>query len=174
MKLAGLVLIFCACCGAGFRMSRLFASRCAELGTLKRIVIMLRGEVKHNHSDLAEAFAVISGRLNRGDVFRAWLEFLCGLLQRRDGRTLQELFALSVEKKLGADSDLNRADLEKLCGLGENLGYLDIGMQLSTLDFYLEQLEADIREAEGHLKEQKRLCRCLGVAGGLFIVLLFL
>ncbi|MCD8118128.1 MAG: stage III sporulation protein AB [Lachnospiraceae bacterium] len=174
MKQAGLILIFCACCGAGFRMSRLLTSRCAQLGTLKRIVIMLRGEVKHNHSDLTEAFAVISGRLNPGDVFRGWLEFLCELLRKRDGRTLQELFEESVEKKLGTDSDLNRADLEKLCGLGENLGYLDIGMQLATMDFYLEQLEADLREAEGHLKEQKRLCQCLGVAGGLFVVLLLI
>ncbi|MBE5921816.1 MAG: hypothetical protein E7269_03575 [Lachnospiraceae bacterium] len=172
MKAFGLCLIFTASCGVGFRMSRLISLRYEELKILKRIMIMLRGEVNHNHATLWEAFATIGRRME--GVFAEWLLYLSDLLKEKSGQTMATLFETSINEKLKGKANLQKKDLERLCQLGENLGYLDREMQLSTVDFYLEQLEQDKEELAGHLSEQKKLYPCLGIVSGLFFVLLLI
>ena len=71
-------------------------------------------------------------------------------------------------------SSLRREEKEKLGRLGEGLGYLDLEMQLSTMELYLEQLEGDIQRAEEEIQSKQRLYRSLGVAGGIFLVILLI
>lgn len=54
------------------------------------------------------------------------------------------------------------------------LGYLDLEMQLSSIDLYLEQLEISIREAESSIGSKQKLYQSLGVAGGIFLVILLI
>lgn len=172
MKLFGLCLIFCASCGLGFRMSGMIAQRYEELKTLKRVMIMLRGEIKHNHAELGEAFCVIGKRIE--GVYGRWLLYLSKRMEEKDGQSMADLFEQSVNEILKKKSGLRKSDLERLCQLGENLGYLDREMQLSTVDYYMEQLEADREELGKHIKEQRKLCQCMGIICGLFFVLLLL
>ncbi len=45
-------------------------------------------------------------------------------------------------------------------------------MQLSSIDLYLEQLELGIREAQEAARTKQKLYQSLGVAGGIFLVIL--
>ena len=56
--------------------------------------------------------------------------------------------------------------------MGEVLGYLDLEMQLSSIELYLEQLELCIRESQEAARTKQKLYQSLGVAGGIFLVIL--
>ena len=90
-----------------------------------------------------------------------------------DGRTFGELWRDQIQKGL-AGTKLKREDREQLGVLGESLGYLDLEMQLSSIELYLEQLEIRIRDAQESLTGKQKLYQSLGVAGGIFLVILLL
>ena len=54
--------------------------------------------------------------------------------------------------------------------LGENLGYADRDMQERTLLFYLEQTDDSIRFLKKEMETRTKLYRCLGMAAGLFLM----
>ena len=58
--------------------------------------------------------------------------------------------------------------------LGEVLGYLDTEMQLSAIGLYQEQLEQGIAEAQEQMEGRQKLYQSLGIAGGVFLVILLL
>ena len=68
---------------------------------------------------------------------------------------------------------LTSGDLEELKSFGAGLGYLDRSMQLSQLEQYEEQLKQKIEELNVGLPVRKKLCRSLGIMGGLFLIVLF-
>lgn len=68
-----------------------------------------------------------------------------------------------------------RADLEQLESLGRGAG--DIWTrkwQLAAIRLYLEQLENSIAEAQEHMGSRQKLYHSLGIAGGVFLVILLL
>ena len=71
-------------------------------------------------------------------------------------------------------SQLKSKDREELKAIGMQMGYLDEQMQLGTIDLYLEQLSFVIEKAREELVMKKRLCNCLGVMGGIFLVIILI
>ena len=58
--------------------------------------------------------------------------------------------------------------------MGAFLGYLDKDMQLGTLDLYLQELAGEIKAAQESIPGKQKVCRSLGIMGGLFLVLLLI
>lgn len=71
-------------------------------------------------------------------------------------------------------SQLKNKDKEELKAIGMQMGYLDEQMQLGTIDLYLEQLSFVIQKTREELVMKKRLCNCLGVMGGIFLVIILI
>ena len=71
-------------------------------------------------------------------------------------------------------SQLKNKDKEELKAIGKQMGYLDEQMQLGTIDLYLEQLSFVIQKTREELVMKKRLCNCLGVMGGIFLVIILI
>ena len=71
-------------------------------------------------------------------------------------------------------SALSAKDKEALMQMGAFLGYLDKDMQLRTVELYLEELDREIQTAGESIPGKQRLCRSLGILGGLFLVLLLI
>ena len=65
---------------------------------------------------------------------------------------------------------MDKADRQALVALGENLGYADREMQERTLLFYLEQTDDSIRYLKKELEGRMKLYRSLGMAAGLFLL----
>ena len=105
--------------------------------------------------------------------FGTFLSETADELKKADGRTLGEVWKMEEAKHLKG-LHLARADLEQLESLGEVLGYLDTEMQLAAIRLYLEQLENSIAEAQEHMGSRQRLYHSLGIAGGVFLVILLL
>ena len=92
-------------------------------------------------------------------------------MENLDGRTFGELWREQIRTGLPG-THLKKDDKEQLGALGEVLGYLDLEMQVSSIELYLEQLEISIRSAQDAITAKQKLYQSLGVAGGIFLVIL--
>ena len=59
---------------------------------------------------------------------------------------------------------------KNLLALGENLGYAHKDMQERTLLFYLEETDGSIGFLKREMESRTKLYRCLGMAAGLFLM----
>ena len=171
LKITGACLILCSAAGIGASFSGELKRRVMELRILKQLVYMLQGEIRNARLPLPEAFCHVSVRLPV--PVGTFLSETADELKKADGRTLGEVWKMEEAKHLKG-LHLVRADLEQLESLGEVLGYLDAEMQLAAIRLYLEQLENSIAEAQEHMGSRQKLYQSLGIAGGVFLVILLL
>ena len=161
IKGIGALLILASAAGIGVSFGNDLKGRCMELRMLKQMIYMLRGEIKYTKTPLPEAFASIAVRMR--EPFGSFLEELAEQMGNPGKGSFGELWQDRIKARLSGTH---------LGGLGEVLGYLDLEMQLSSIDLYLEQLELGIREAQEAARTKQKLYQSLGVAGGIFLVIL--
>ena len=171
LKVIGAGLVILGSTGVGFFYSNILSERTEALIQVKKIMIMLRGEINYNHSTLSESFSILSNRTK--SPFDIFLKETGDKLNEMTGNTMESIWKEMVNKHLKGTS-LNQKDLERLSLLGNDLGYLDKKMQLSTLDLYLEQLEQQIGESLADFNKNSRLYKCLGIMGGILINLIII
>lgn len=171
LKFTGAVLILISAAGIGVSCSQDLKRRCMELRILKQMVYMLRGEIKYTKTPLPEAFAHIAPRLP--EPFCSFLRQTEEKMGDLDGRSFPELWQEQIKTQLSG-THLKKEDKDQLAGLGDVLGYLDLEMQLSSIALYLEQLELGIQKAQEELAAKQKLYQSLGVAGGIFLVILLI
>ena len=58
--------------------------------------------------------------------------------------------------------------------LGTYLGKMDSVSESRNLQLYIERLELEIEKARSGLASKKRIGNCLGVMGGLFLIVIFI
>lgn len=171
LKITGAVMIFAACCGMGFGKSMEYKKRIRDLLTLKKILLMLRGEIKYARTPLSEAFSIIGKK-----VEHVLGEFLIQVSQQMDeqqGETFSQIWEENL-KEILVKSALLKEDKRQLIRFGSQLGYLDREMQLATIDFQVEQLEGQIKRLEEDQGKRSRVCNCLGVFAGVMLNLILL
>ena len=169
LKLLGMFCILSGSTGLGIRFAKELDLRIQELSELQKLMILLKGEIRYMHQPLPEAFLQlsVSAASPLGDFFRHTAE----ALQRRQGRTAGKIWKENMDQDLkGLHISLReREELEKL---GSMLGYLDVEMQMNTLDYYLEQLKLSAAGAAETAKNCRRLYQYMGVLGGAALVIL--
>lgn len=169
LKLIGALMILASATMIGTSCSMDLRKHNRELRLLKQMLYMLRGEIKYTKTPLPEAFAHIAERMP--EPFSAFLRGVAADMGILDGRTFPELWKEQINTQL-ADLHLKKGEKEQLAALGEVLGYLDLEMQLSSIELYLEQLEISIRNAQESMTSKQKLYQSLGVAGGIFLIIL--
>ena len=155
----------------GFYLSQAIAFRLDDLKQLKKILVVLRGEIKYSISTLPDALESISTRTN--NQYRAFFTFLSKELKKFDGNNFQSIWEKAIEEHLN-DTYLNKKDIEKLKQLGETLGFLDKEMQLNSINLYLEQLGEEIKVSIEDSKQNQKLYKNIGVLGGLLLIIIFI
>lgn len=168
LKLLGAFLVIVFSTGYGFTMGVEVKQRLAELRMLKKVVLMLRGEINYAKAPLPEAFQNIGGRLK--EPFQSWCRKISEELFALSGKDFLEIWEFHIRSDLG-QSKLNKEDLKLLSQLGEQIGYLDVQMQLNNIDLYVEQLETEIRAAEAESAKKVRIYQCLGTMAGILFVI---
>lgn len=169
LKMIGVVLVIAASSGLGFAMSQELKDRIETLIYLKKIMLMLRGEIKYMKSPLPEAFSNVAVRVN--PPFTEFFKTLSGELEGLEGSPFPIIWKEKVNEHLKS-LKLMKQDYEQLERLGENFGYLDGEMQLNTIDLYIEQLEVEIKTAQETIGAKTRVYNCMGVMGGIFITVI--
>lgn len=171
LKIIGMILIIGASTGFGFSMSYDLRKRIDELKYIRKIMLMLRGEVKYIKSPIPEAFLNISVRVK--EPYKLFLDNTSKELIELEGKTFYDIWRNRIKVDL-KDLKLKKEDLFHLEKIGENLGYLDGEMQLGTIDLYVEQLADEIKSLEGTISSKSRIYNCLGVMGGIFMAILLM
>lgn len=171
MKMTGAVMVFVACVAMGYGRGREYRRRIGELLMIKKIVLMLRGEVRYAASAFPEAFDRISGKVEH--KFGKVMGEIAKELKRQPGKPLAQIWKERLKPGLESCA-LTKEDKNQLIQLGSDLGYLDRDMQLSTIDFYVEQLEGTIEALEKEKEKRSRVYNCLGVFAGIMINLVLL
>lgn len=164
-KWIGSILILASCAGIGFNKSREMQKHLEELEELKKLCLLLRSELQYTRAPFAEVFDKIGKRTL--EPFRTWLLELSGRLKSKGTGTFWEIWCDGVATNLQS-SRLKPEELEELKGLGKNLEYIE------SLEVYIEQLEYTIRNTREDYQSKKKLCRSMGIMGGIFLVTLLL
>ncbi|MBQ9765291.1 MAG: stage III sporulation protein AB [Lachnospiraceae bacterium] len=173
IKACGIILIIVASSGIGFSISNIMKLRLLELAELKKLILMLRGEIKYIGTPLGEAFGVI-GRRTKG-IYSTLFQDTEKELEKLDGKNIADIWKEQMETaQMIKKSHLSDNDWKWLLNFAQNLGYLDKEMQLGTIELYMEQLESTLAEGNRSYGKNSKLCKCLGISAGLLLTIVFL
>jgi stage III sporulation protein AB len=171
MKIIGCILVIVSSTGMGFFFSSEMRCRIDDLKELRKLIGLLRGDIRYASTPLPEAISSIHRR--HSGRFSAFFQYISGKLNELSGLTFSEIWKDATEKEL-SDTSLTKKDKLNLVHFGENLGYLDKDMQMNTLDLYLSQLEEEIVDLSKSVKEKTYLYNSLGIMAGVFITIIMI
>lgn len=173
IKMCGIILILTASAGIGFNLSNVMRLRLNELTELKKMILMLRGEIKYTGTPLGEAFGVIARRTK--GIYSELFGQTAEELNELSGRTLPEIWKEQFTSELMKNgSHLNDKDMKWLLQFAEGLGYLDKEMQIGTIELYVEQLDDMLEAGTRDFAKNSKLCKALGICAGLFLTIILI
>lgn len=168
MKYIGVFLASVACVVLGFEMAGDIRKRIIHLRSLQCALRMLKGEIEYAISSLEEAFEHISKRLE--PPFSIFFYAVSSELKELDNQNLNEIWKKQI-KILAKNSCLKEEDLILLDELGNQLGYLDVDMQIRTIDALYVQLEERLKQLVEESLVSCKLYQSLGFLGALCVIL---
>ena len=171
VKYIGLGLVICGCTAMGMSAGNEMERRIRDIRELLKLLELLEGEIGYANAVLAEGFCHAAKRMKK--PYAAFLENMAGHMDELRGDTLGSIFERHVREDLRHTSLLPQ-DKEGLVCFGEQLGNLDVKMQLAAIALYKEQLTQSCAQAQEAWRSDSKLYRCLGLMGGLFLAVLFL
>ena len=151
MKWLGFSLIVLASSAWGVQMGEGYALRRKALEDVFSVLTGLQGEISSTHAPLPEIFRRLA--LREGEPWQSFLLSVENRLESCENGMLAHVWSEQVEK-LPQTCGLNREDRAELSGLGRELGYPDLGMQLAALKNFSRSWERRIgkvsEEVEPH------------------------
>ena len=171
MRGLGLFLIFLACGWMGFSAGESLERRLSALEQASKLLRLLEGELRCSCMPFPQAFRQVARRMPP-----PWEEYLKAMACRLEGMRGERLRQVWEEEtdRLPRSLGLGGEDRQELAALGRELGYLDLTMQLRTLDHFLTGWDRRAEELRRELPARRKICRCLGVSAGLALVLTLL
>lgn len=171
MKIIGCILVIASSTGMGFFFSSEMRCRIDDLKELRKLIGLLRGDIRYASTPLPEAISSIHRR--HSGRFDNFFQYISIRLQELSGLTFSDIWKSATEKEL-SNTSLTKKDKLNLIHFGENLGYLDKDMQMNTLDLYLSQLEEEIVDLSKSVREKTYLYNSLGIMAGVFITIIMI
>ncbi len=168
-KFIGAVFIIVAGAGIGVAKAQEMKKRLSDMQEIKRIFLLLKSQIQYTRAPFTSVFLSIARRCE--GTYKEWLLCLSKELEKGQGSRVQELWNASIER-FCSKTQLQQTDLDLLQTLGTNMGHLDIETQVGSIQFFLEQWDELIERTSADLGAKRRLCHCLGIMGGIFLVIL--
>lgn len=171
MRFIGAFLVIVSSAGIGIYFSTIVKGRLSDLRDLRRDIFMLRGDIKYARTPMPEAIESIAKRNH--DHFLGFFRALSEELKELNGCCFAVIWDRNAKEEL-KNTYLVQKDYDLIIKLGESLGYMDVDMQVKSIDFFIEQLEEVINELAGTVKEKTRLYNMLGVLAGIFVTIVLI
>lgn len=171
MKLLGLIFILLGCSMGGFVLAANFKRREVQLKGLNRALIELQNNIIYTHEPLPIALKNVSKKSN-GFVKDLFLK--CGeILDNGLVNSVYEAMGMAMET-CKADNGLKKEDNEILLDFCKSLGTTDKEGHVRLFKLCLSNIEENIKTAKEDRFKNEKMYRCLGVALGLIILILFI
>lgn len=174
MRYVGILIMSGALIGGGFAAAERLRERLEALLLIRQMAVHLKGQILYSNSALPEAMREVGRRFSEGkegSLREPGLFFLrvAGRMEQEPEQAFFDIWKGEADK-LSSGLPISGEDRKMLVALGENLGYADRKMQERTILFYLEQADDAISALKKELENKTRLYRCLGMAAGLFLM----
>ena len=171
IKIFGSIFLLTSAAAIGYLKADELKERVRCLSALKRMMILLQGELRFHRATLSEAFENVSERAEKPfDVFFG--ELADELENRHSGGFLTVWNAMT--DKLMTGEGFKKEDKVLLEQLGNSLGYLDLTMQTENLNLAILQTDDAIMNAKEQLEVKGKLYQTMGVTAGAFLTLLII
>lgn len=170
-KVVGCILIILSSTLMGFYCSNELKARINDIKELRKLIVLLRGDIRYANTPLPEAICAIARR-HEGS-FKEFFTRVSERLSENSGNTFSQVWKEAVDLEL-LKTSLNKKDKSLLIQFGENLGYLDKEMQMNTLELFLAQIEDEINDLSKTVKEKSYLYSTLGIMAGIFISIILI
>lgn len=171
LKILGSLCIIVSTILWGAAAARQLGKNYEHMRMLEQLLNRLRNEIRYSRSSLREVFAKIG--LDFDGPFQQWMHQMNQRMQQKEGESFSAIWKETVEKCL-SDCGIPERDRERLLEIGRQLGDADLDGQIRAIELYLEELKHSMEDMRTELKSKEKLCHCLGVMSGIFIVILLL
>ncbi len=171
LRFIGGILIITATTGAGILYGMELQEYLEKLLYIRHIIYMIKGELEYSQAPLSEAFGRISVRVR--EPYRRWLSAMEKQVENREEDAFLKIWMRSVDKYL-KELHLKSEHSIQLKELGTYLGQTDGASESRNLQLYLGRLELEIEKVREGMASKKRIGNCLGVMGGIFLVVLLI
>ncbi|EOS41343.1 stage III sporulation protein AB [Lachnospiraceae bacterium] len=171
LRFIGGVLVITATTGAGILYSMELQEYLEKLLYIRHIIYMIKGEMEYSSAPLSEVFGRISVRVR--EPYRQWLMAMEKQVEEREEDAFLKIWMRSVDKYL-KELHLKSEHSIQLKELGTYLGQTDGASESRNLQLYLGRLELEIEKVREGMAAKKRIGNCLGVMGGIFLVVLLI
>ena len=170
VKITGIIIIITAFSLTGFAYAGNITGRINQLHELKRITIMLEGELRYSNSTMEEALKAIT---LRGGCFSAFFNAVALKLAENMGESFSEIWRDCVDDFF-KKTKLTDEDAAEFKMLGDSLGYLDMKAQCDSILLYRERLSAKLEELDSQAAGKVKMYRSLGVSMGILTAVILL
>ena len=171
LRFIGGILIITATTGAGILYGMELQEYLEKLLYIRHIIYMIKGELEYSSAPLSEVFGRISARVR--EPYRQWLGAMEKQVENREEDAFLKIWMRSVDKYL-KELHLKSEHSIQLKELGTYLGQTDGASESRNLQLYLGRLELEFEKVREGLASKKRIGNCLGVMGGIFLVVLLI
>lgn len=171
LRFIGGILIITATTGAGILYGMELQEYLEKLLYIRHIIYMIKGELEYSSAPLSEVFGRISVRVRQ--PYRQWLSAMEQQVEDREEDAFLKIWMRSVDKYL-KELHLKSEHSIQLKELGTYLGQTDGASESRNLQLYLGRLELEIEKVREGMAAKKRIGNCLGVMGGIFLVVLLI
>lgn len=171
LKIIGILLIIAAFSCTGFSYAKNITIRIEQLNEIKKLTVMLEGELRYGNSTIEEALSAIAARTII--PFGRFLNSVSDELKHNTGKSFSEIWRENAGSLLD-NTRLNKEDISELNLLGDNLGYLDLKAQSESIALYKERLSLRLEELNNGAQKQVKMYRSLGVSMGILTAIILL
>ena len=170
-RLAGSILIIAATAGAGWMYGAEQKNYLQMMRYIRYVAGLIKGEMEYTGAPLAEVFRETGRRVKK--PFSTWLIRMASEIDEREESAFARIW------NRGIDRDLKVLDLKSehsilLKELGTFLGQIDRETAGRSLQLYLNRFDLEIEKLREGLAAKRRIGNCLGVLGGIFLVVVLL
>lgn len=169
IKIIGACLLIISGTMIGVELSKDYGDRLKQLIQLKKVMIILSGEIKYNNSNIKFAFEKIAK--NSEEFIKKFLNEIVREMDKNPEREIGIIWRDSVDGILRQESKFKKNDMEELKEVGDFLGITDRENQLNNFNLYIEKLENSIKETENSKDTKCKLYRTIGMMFAMLIAI---
>lgn len=142
-----------------------------ELQYIQKLVYQIQSEIRYLRAPLGDIVTKLARESKA--PYGEWLLSLGNDMESRSGKPFSKLWEQGVRQHLGS-LRLPEQEMDRLCLLGKQLGKADMELQMQTLSLYQQQLSQTLEDLRNTMDNKVRLCRCIGIISGIFLVIMLL
>lgn len=169
LKAAGSMCVLAACIGFVRELLRTGSLHKEYLEALIELTELLSAEIRYERLPIQEALQQIQKKI-RPEI-AVVLRQMIDQMKDGTGTPFSEIWEQAFRKG-GNELFLTAEEMEEVCRVGKHLGFLDQRQQEEHLQGCRERLQRLLRLRQKELEEKKHMYRCLGVAAGIFVILI--